>query len=253
MPPETSPTPAVGVFDVLAPAFAHLDAAGAATGAPLALRLALWAVLGAAVSMGLYKLLSSQRRIARRKEELAAVRRELDAFDGELADAIPLLRGLLGTALAQVVHVGVPGVLASLPLVSLLAWMSTTHGYLYPPSGTVPEIRTEPPMRASWVADRDAVAGRPHIVVATENDELIADVRVEAPVPVLHKRQWWNALLGNPGGYLPPHAAIERIQIDLPQVECLSFGPGWARGWEAVFFLPLLLASLAIKKVAGIV
>ena len=241
----------MGVFDVPAPVFARLD--GVAAGVPLALRLAIWAVLGAAVSMALYQALSDQGKIARGKQDLAAARLELDAFDGDFADAVPLLRALLGTALTQVARVGVPGVLASLPLVSLLAWMSTSYGYLYPPVDAAPEIRTEPPMRASWVTDRADATRRPRIVVATEADEIVADVRVEAPVPVLHKRQWWNVLLGNPGGYLPSQAVIEQIQLDLPPVECLPFGPGWVRGWQPVFFLPLLLASLVIKKVTGIV
>jgi hypothetical protein len=75
---------------------------------------------------------------------------------------------------------------------------------------------------------------------------------LSAPVPTIHKRQWWNALIGNPLGYLPDSSRLEWIELGLPQREYLPFGPAWLRAWYVVFFGVLLAASLAIKVGARI-
>ena len=59
-------------------------------------------------------------------------------------------------------------------------------------------------------------------------------------------------LIGNPAGYLPDDAPLERIEVDLPPKEYLALGPAWLRSWYAVFFAALLAASLAIKVAARI-
>jgi hypothetical protein len=71
-------------------------------------------------------------------------------------------------------------------------------------------------------------------------------------VPTIHKRQWWNALVGNPVGYLPDSSRLEWIELGLPQREYLTVGPAWLRAWYVVFFSVLLAASLAIKVAARI-
>lgn len=238
----------MGFFDLPAPLFDRLDSLLA--GLPAAVRLMLWGMLGALVSMGLYRWLSPQERIGRGKAELAEARRRLDAHEGEFADAAPLVRGMLRAAVVQVGRVAGPAIVASLPLLALLAWMSTRYGHAWPPVGSTPAIQTVPPLPATWVAGTEA--DHPHVVVAGDDRRVIADVPLQAPVPVIHKRQWWNILLGNPAGYLPPQSAIDRIRIDLPARVFLPFGPGWARGWELAFFVPLLLVSVAIKVLAGI-
>ena len=39
---------------------------------------------------------------------------------------------------------------------------------------------------------------------------------LSAPVPTIHKRQWWNALVGNPLGYLPDSSRLEGIELVCP-------------------------------------
>ena len=63
----------------------------------------------------------------------------------------------------------------------------------------------------------------------------------------IHKREWWNWLLGNEAGYLRPDAAVDEIALDLPALTVLSGVPSWLGGWEAVYFLSVLVASLLIK------
>ncbi|MFA9461128.1 hypothetical protein [Thiohalorhabdus methylotrophus] len=240
----------MGALEIPAPLFQWLDAQ-METAVPPVGRVVIWGIVGALVSMGLYRALSAQGRIARGKLELAQAQRDLDGYDGDLRGAWPLIGRLLKVAFRQVGRVGWPAVVASLPLLCLLVWMSTAYGYAFPPAGAEPVIRTEPPrMEARWQASDGSGTGgqaRPRVVVAGADGRVVADVLVQAPVPVLHKWRWWNALIGNPAGYLPAGAAVERIALELPRKEFLPAGPHWVRGWEFSFFLSLILASVALK------
>lgn len=242
----------MGVFDAPAPLFAWIDVQTAAVIPPLG-RLILWGIVAAVVSMGLYRALSAQERIGRTKAKLAQLRQRLNAYEGDFADAGPLIGGLLRTALQQVGLVAWPAILSSLPLLALICWLSTAYGYAYPAPGIVPAIQTMPPqLRAEWIEGvRDATVPEhqppPHIVVADHNQGIVADVSLPAPVPVIHKWQWWNALIGNPIGYLPDNASVNWIKVALPGKEYLGFGPHWLRGWEVPFFISLIVVSIVVK------
>ncbi len=240
----------MGIFDAPAPALSWIDSQAAEVLPPV-VRLIFWGIIGAILSMFLYRALSPQDRIARDKRDIREARRDLDKFDGDFADAFPLISRLLRLSLKQVGRVGWPAIVASLPLLVLLVWLSTVYGHQYPPSGQAPEIQTMPSqLQAQWVDRQNG--SLPHVVVSNESRQIVADIRLAAPVPVIHKRQWWNTLIGNPLGYLPDNAAVDRVSISLPQKTYLPFGPGWVRGWELPFFLSLVLVSILIKVVFGI-
>lgn len=95
----------------------------------------------------------------------------------------------------------------------------------------------------------DAGRGKrpPHVRVVDSQGEVVTDVEIKAPVPVVHKRAWWNFLLANPAGYLPEHAPIDRIEIDFPRRELHSLGPAWTRRWEPIFITVLLACALPLK------
>jgi hypothetical protein len=239
----------MALFDVAAPLLDRIDAL-AALGLPSWLRLILWGATAAVVSMLAYRWLSPQESIRRGKEHLRKAQEKLNRFDGEFAGAWHLMREMLASAFRQVGRVGLPAVAASLPLLFLLNWVSTTYGYDFPPAGEALLVRTEPDgFKARWVApDLTAEqAGYPLIVVSDQNDRKVIEAPVAAPIPVIHKRQWWNVFFGNPLGYLPQEGPVDRIQAPLPRQQHLPFGPGWLRGWEFVFFASLVLVSVGLK------
>lgn len=121
----------MGVFDLPAPMFAWLDDRAGAFASP-AIRLVLWGVLAALVSMAIYRRISAQDRIRRGRVEIEQAKRQLDAHDGEWDEAKPLLGRLLRSAFAQVGRVGWPSIVASLPLLSLLGWLSSSYEYTFP-------------------------------------------------------------------------------------------------------------------------
>jgi hypothetical protein len=65
--------------------------------------------------------------------------------------------------------------------------------------------------------------------------------------PVVHKRQWWNALIGNPLGYLPDNASVEEVSLALQPKVLLRGVPGWMSGWEFPFLLAMFMFSMGIK------
>ncbi|WGF87429.1 hypothetical protein [Marinivivus vitaminiproducens] len=236
-------------FDLPGPFFSQLDTLLDAT-IPPSVRLVLWAIAAAAVSMGLYRAISPQGRIAQAQAEVVEARRVLNGFDGEFADAWPLMKRMLGASLRHVGLVTGPAIAASLPVLFLLVWLSTAFGYVFPGDDDLVDVRVEPTNHAAvWVGPGQSPDGPRVQVREPENDAVLADLPLAAPVTVLHKRQWWNTLVGNPAGYLPDEVPLDRIEIGLPRQEVLSFGPAWLRSWEALFFTALVLSSLAIKLV----
>jgi type II secretory pathway pseudopilin PulG len=238
------------LLDLPAPLFAGLDGLLSSLAAPT-LRLALWGVIAAAVSMGVYWLLSPQTRIVQAKADALAARRALDAYDGEFATAWPLIGRVLRTAVRQLGLVTWPALLGSLPVLALLVWLSTAYGHAFPDDGADIPVRALPEAGATRAQPVPAEGGH-QVVVLDDTGHVVERILLSAPVPTIHKRQWWNALVGNPIGYLPDSSPLEWIELGLPQREYLSFGPAWLRAWYVVFFGVLLAASLAIKVAARI-
>jgi len=87
----------------------------------------------------------------------------------------------------------------------------------------------------------------PRIEVLDDRGHTANIIPLPVPVPTVHKYQWWNVLFGNPVGYLPDNAKIDRVEIDLPEQEFLSFGPSWLRSWEFLFLSVVLIVSIVIK------
>ncbi len=250
----------MGLFDLPSPVLAWADGAAGAVLPPVA-RLVLWALLGSAVSMALYRLLSSQGKMARLKAEIAGTRGEIAAYDGDLDGMRPLLMRSIGLSLRQVALAVGPAVLASLPLLVLLVWLENAYGFALPQPGETIEVRLSPAAAdARWQGSgsEGGPGGADHVVWPDDGSAMVLvdglghtllSLPPPAAVPVIHKRLWWNALIGNPLGYLPEESPVDEIEIELPRQRHLDAGPSWLGRWETVFFTVLVLASVAIKVV----
>lgn len=237
----------MGLFDLPAPLFNVVDQAMAGF-LPAAARLAVWALLGSVVTLFLYKTLSPQARIGRAKREAKAARQRLNAFDGEFADAGPLIKDQFVSAFR---HVGlvVPGtVVAILPLLALLLWAETWYGHTLPEAGQTPTIATVP----QGFDTRWDNSSEPARVDVRDGATPIAAIAMRAPVGIVSKKPWWHWLAENPLGYLPDDAPVDRIQIELPTREVLHIGPVWMRSWLFVFIPVMFIVSLALYKWAKI-
>ncbi|MEQ9150852.1 MAG: hypothetical protein RIF42_00980 [Parvibaculaceae bacterium] len=238
----------MGLFDFPAPLFGAVEAL--LQPLPPAARLALWAAVAAGLSMWLYKLLSPQKKLAEAEAEALAARRELNAFDGEMDEAWPMISRMFRAAGSRLWLALPPALLASLPIVALIVWLSNDYGYRFPAENVHVPAEAAPARYHAAVTgagDQDR-----RVLVREPEGEIVSDVPLAAPVPVIEKRRWWNWLIANPTGYLPADAPVERVEVRLPALEVVPFGPSWMRGWEALFFALFLAFSLVIKKVGKI-
>jgi hypothetical protein len=235
----------MGLLDLPAPFFDFVDRSLLGALPPL-LRLILWASAGAAISLTLYRLLSPQRRIAQAKAAALDARRRLNAHDGDLGTALPLMRQSMKAALR---HVGLvfPGALiASLPVLALLVWLDAAYGYQLPQDRQAPAVSVAPEAyRGQWQPNNS-------IEVRDQSGAEVARLMLAEPVTHIEKRQWWNVLIGNPAGYLPERGPIDSITIALPERQYLPVGPDWLRSWATVALTALVIASLLIMRLARI-
>ena len=246
------------LFGLALPAFAAIDRLMAGAMGPLP-RLIAWGCLMAAVTMILYRLISPQRRIQALKAEASAARRDIAAFDGEFDQLTPLIRRSLAASLRQVATILWPALLASLPLVSCLMWLYSAYNFQAPEAGQAialavapaPEtLRSDPAaalsgadarLRLSWPAAGSSVA------LFDRQGARLAAIGGQPASDRVEHFAWWNRLIGNPAGYIPSASPVQRLRFGFPQRELIAAGPRWLRGWEAPFFLALIVVSLLIK------
>ena len=250
----------MGIFDLFSPGLSWLDALLGEVLSPL-LRLTLWGIVGSALSMWLYVRFSSQEKLAQLKLKLIETRQSLAQYDSDLKGALEITQQLLTLSLKQMGLVIGPTILASLPVLFLLLWLSTTYNYHLPTPGTLIEVKLFPSqVKPQWKpqASKELVAGQWQMKWPTPEQplqlydstgQLITTFPWSQAIPILHQRQWWNFFIGNPVGYIPQLADLEKIELALPQNKYLTFGPEWMQSSEVFFLLVMLLCSVAIKLV----
>ena len=245
----------MGLFDIPAPLFSALD--GLISFLPAYARLLLWAAITGAISMLLYWLCSAQGRVEAAKERAIKARAAMAGYKGhEFGEMWPLAKESLAASMQHFVVVLVPAVLSSLPALTLIIWVSGQFSYHLPQQGAVVKIQSTP---AASVMELTPVntdgenttvvwpaVEKPVAITTTDNIQLFK-LPLDAAVPVVHQRVWWNSLIGNPNGYLPADSNIQEVSFGLPPIEFFAAGPSWARTWELSYFLLLILVSLGIK------
>ena len=247
----------MGLFDLPAPLFGITDGVLAAF-LPSVVRLILWGVLAGWVSMLVYRLLSNQEKIAALKTRQQQQQKQIAEFDGDFAELLPLIGRTLALGFRQLGHALGPALLASLPALFIIVWVAGAFGYRAPLAGEEISLRAEPgasgfhwspPAQAQatddgWIVEWPAEG---QTLTLGDNRRPLLVLPLTQAVPVIHKKRWWNLLMANPIGYLPPDGMTDVIHIDLPEQAFISWGPAWMRGWMFSFFASFLLSSLAFK------
>jgi hypothetical protein len=242
--------------------FPLLDALDAALGfvLPAPARVVLWGLLAGVLAMALYALASDQGRIRSQKAVIRRVQGELKAAGDDFAATMRLTRANLKASLKLLGMVTGPAVLSSLPLLFLLVWVAETYAYAPPAAGAPVPVAFVPTGAGLSVSPAGALNGSTVTWPAAGALEVrdaqgpvwAAPATGPRPPTVVHKRSWWSWLYGNPAGYLRPDTGLEEIRFAQAPRELLGLGPGWLRGWEAVFFTSLVAASLTTKRLAKI-
>lgn len=254
----------MGLLDLPSPVFAFVDRW--LFFLPDLVAIAFWALLSALGSMWLYHRFSKQEELAELKPRIKQVQRELARYDGPMNGLWPLIRRSTSLSGKQMGMTLWPALVASLPVLFVLAFLSNEYGHQFPQPGesvTVTPVGADTPASWQWRGSAPAewsedeghwTVGWPvgRMSLTTGDDETLLALPTNQPVTVIHKRQWWNWLIANPAGYLDDDAPAEAVEIGIPRQRFLPFGPAWLGYWEIPYLVLLVAFSLTIKVRFGI-
>ncbi|MDT8409460.1 MAG: hypothetical protein RQ741_07660 [Wenzhouxiangellaceae bacterium] len=242
---------------------------------PAPLALAFWALVSSWLTMWVYRRFSRQDEMAALKPRIKAVQKKLSSYDGEFSGLKPLITENFRLSGKHILLALGPALLAGIPVLFVLVWVSNAFGLKMPEAGqpvavevlaaesagepgdwqwrgieadrleTGTETSGNAEQTAAWTIDWPGEQA----TLRTPQGLPVAVLPPDAPTPILHQRQWWNLLIANPGGYLEPGSPATAVYLDLPKKQMLPFGPGWMRGWEFLYFVLLIIGSLALKMV----
>lgn len=244
----------MGFFNLLNPVF-DLAATLLQLLLPVWLTMILWAVALAWLCNFLYEWLAPTAALDNISAELKRLRSELIDGDHDFRGLLANIGHTLTLSLRQAGIALLPTLVSAIPFLMLLVWLSDSYTYqppmpdqtlnavFYPIEDSAPVERTllikanESPdsERFDWVADDIGVQ---------------LSISAKKPVNVIHRRRWWNVLIGNPNGFLsddPAWAEYDKIEFDLTRRELTQLGPLWMRGWEFWLFTPFIIGAIALR------
>jgi hypothetical protein len=247
-----------GLIDRLFPPLDALDQALSGVLPPL-VRLVLYGAASGAITMVVYRLTSDQNGILALKERMRDIRGRLKAAGDDFAQTMQLSRENLGVSMRLLFKSLWPALVSSLPVVVIIAWLAMSWSQPLPAPGTAVPLSYQPTTAGLAAEPADTLSSSPGggmlhwpaaeapAVLKDASGAVYEGLGSRPPASVIHKRVWWNAILGNPAGYLPDNAAVEEVRLELPEREVLHAGPGWVRGFELTYFAVVVAVSLAIK------
>ena len=247
-------------FDILAPVLSLFDDMIEPFTSAL-IRLFFWAGIAALISSVIFKKLSNPEKISTLKVKLKIMQDQLSQHEGEFAELKDLAINTIKLSVKRMVLTFIPALLASVPVIFLLTYLSNRYE-LHEPA-----VNEVVPITINWenseknntvsVFNGDILIKKEdaHSVIWPEKDKTgrlidnatnIEVLRFPSPISsIIHKKQWWNSLIGNPAGYLAEDSAISSIEFNYQQQEIISFGPKWIRGWLFIFFFMTVVFSAA--------
>jgi len=253
------------LFDLFSPALSLVDdvSSNSLALAPV-WRIAIFAALGSVASMSLFKGLSNQVELADLKQQIRAAQKELARSEMEPGDLKKNIQQNLKLTGRQLWISLWPALVASIPLLFLLAFGSNQFGVETPQSDfrvyvTPKDFQGSPlqfewrGVNAQWDARQEAWTfyqlkpGQTASLMLGSQTQLGLPTAV--PTRVIHSKHWWNYLFANPAGYLDANVNIGSFEFNTPTQVIIDWGPGWMRGWVFAFMLFLVLFSVAIKVV----
>jgi hypothetical protein len=227
---------------------------------PAVLRVLIWGGIAGTLAMVVYRFTSNQTAIARLKAETRDLRRRM--LDPELAqpEFARLVRANLKASFSLLGRTVLPGLFSTVPVLLIAAWLNAFYAYTMPSGGEPVRLHVEPHDSAVAIEPASRVAGRNGtgwVIASSPANESVTIVAAgviayagnpfSPPVPEIAKRRWWNVLLASEVGYLNGDAGIDRIVIELPRLNLVGGLPGWLAGWEAPYFLGILVLAVALK------
>jgi hypothetical protein len=243
-------------------ALSYLDGLMAGAGLAAEARLIVWGIVGGAAVMGLYALVSPQQKLAAVQREANEARQAMLQHEGDLKEGWALMGRSIALALKRLALAVGPSLLAGLPVLVLLIWMSGVYAHRLPQAGTrvgveVRGVETsavhwrptdaatlneqQQRWRVRWPSAGEAVtltadAGRP-----------VLRLPIRAPAARVTPPRWWHGLFAPPGGVLPEDSRVTAVHVDLPPRALWPGAPGWLQPWWVTFLGAVPVTALTVK------
>ncbi len=221
--------------------------------------ISLWGLLGGAISMGLYSLLSSQGRIKEIKEQLKSLRLDLKDAQDDFDKTLSLSKKNITLSLSLLKTVLIPSLTSALPVLVIVLWMSVTQTPTQPVPGDILNITPTPLADVLTISDGKAtihlidnqitLTWQPGSTMAVyEGGVRIWQLPQNMPLAdSVSKRFWYNAVLPSEAGYIATDTSTEHLEFNLERKELFKVGPAWARTWELCYFIFVAIAALTVK------
>ena len=259
----------MGFFDLPAPIFSLLDRL--LVFLPDLVKLIIWGLVAGYGTMWLFKRFSNQEKIQGLKIQVKKNQKKMAAFEGEINELLPLIGQTLKLAFKQLGAALGPALLVSIPVIFILAWLSNSYSLKQPEASEVyqaevitlsdsnfssAEYNLGNKAQTRWLENDSAwefswpAEGKP--LTLNHSSANILSISADKVTNIVHKKQWWNWLVGNTMGYLPADSNIDQIIFNFEENKILEMGPGWMHGWMFPFFLSFLIFSLAFKFILKI-
>jgi len=211
--------------------------------------------------MGLYSLVSPQKRIRAKKEEIKQLQKLLRDESLDFAGTLRLTKQNLLRSLELLGIVLLPSLASMLPALAMILFVSMLYTHSAPVPGqeievsvspTIEGLRIEPAgteERIDGKALRVAMPQKPRIAFY-EGDRMIYEWASGIPMDSrVGKRPWWDIFVPAGAGYLPEDSSVSEIHIGFPVLVVSDSLPRLLGGWEFAYFLALTISAVSVKVI----
>ncbi len=202
----------------------------------------------------------AQRALAEAREKVKRTQSALAAHAGDFGELQILIRNNLAATLRQLALTVLPALAGSLPMLFVLPWLSNRFDYVAPAPGEEVRICATPASAVAKIqsgAHQFATIGSDGCASVPSSSETVSLIDAAAvnlytlpqsiQTPVVARFSLFNALVGNPAGYLPDTSPLEAVEISLRKFDVIDVGPDWMRRWEFPYFEVLIGISIFLK------
>ena len=247
----------MALFDLLSPILSAFDNLIEPFTSDL-IRIIIWAFVSAFITSIVFKKLSNPEKITSLKVKLKAKQKQLNEHEGEFSELKGLAVDTMKLSIKRMGLTFLPAMLASIPIIFILTYLSNRYELTEPLASEIVPIKivwesqeipstltiktNDSSLKSTQVDSINWPASGQTIEILDNNNTIITfPITVSS---IIHKKQWWNSLIGNPAGYLNDKSQVNRIEFNFKKQEIIGFGPSWMHGWLFVFFFMTFAFSI---------
>lgn len=241
------------VFGLLDPVFRFVDSL--LSFLPDFVRLCLWGALAGLVTMLIYKKLSRQDKITQMADEVKAIKARLDVMDVSDKEYKSLIMQSLKLGMKRLkVSIG-PALISAIPVIFLAIYIEGHYAYSDPQPGDKAAIVMGNPegveVGKAQRLSNGFVFNWPQegqvLTVKTNDDKSVLDISPDTRLGHAAAPGLSRTFFGAPAGHIPKEAGVDHLQVVTTPRAIFKDYFVMQHQWAIVYFMALMIASIAIK------